>query len=884
MKSKKYLNIKTTILTIVIAGILSGCPFTDDKEQAHTDKGDDADIIQLKLAIEAVTKAPSEQSQKDSGSESSEKSKGPSPVDFTPPKGSAAYSEELEKFVEVKVTPERLKRQREKKRSELGAAPRKPAAGMALGFTSENYEPKYGIGERLRNAIEQQSERKYTYGFIYLDEYLSPEVRKQLDKIGIHILDVHGDMYSVKIARDQKVIKRAIELDYVKWIGYSQPKQKLSKGLTQAQKKYAGRIDSLPVYINLFDKEFQKQSAGYLKKAGITLGRFDSSLGAYHAVVKFEQIKWLSQQDYVLFIELDEPGSGDHDESMPVMGVDYIRSGGGGTNFNGSSTIVGIMDSGFMLGNAAATTHVDMNKNGCGRNFTSDAAGVWNDQHDHGTHVLGTVIATGSGNSRYRGVATGVGSDARHRIRAAKVLNSTNSFPTSSWVSNGFDYMANATSCDSSRPQVINASLGTSALGGSGSGSLSRKLDANTWDHRQLYVIAAGNSGSGASTIPSPGDAKNALTVGNVLAEGFQTIGDIRNSSSRGPTGDGRMKPNLVATGTSIDSVNAGTNNGYRSMTGTSMAAPHITGMAATLLQHYSIFQNRPHLLRAHLMASSILHDDDVTPANNSNGGRNTYGLGRASTYISHWARSGSNGWSGHWAARTITNRSWGYRDISVPSGTDRLVVVMTWDEDAASSGASKAVKYDLDLWIDKDANCTPDSKGQCGEWASQSYDDNVEYLIINNPAAGTYRLKIINWDAPSSGLPAAIAATIIRGDPTPAMTVSATASTSTPAVNTDFTVNTTVSTSSYVASATHFEISSISPGLQFVQVSTAREDGVNMAFSNDEFSLGNIIHGDSRSARWTLRATSPGTKSVTFRAWSENGGTQTRTVNITAN
>jgi hypothetical protein len=271
-------------------------------------------------------------------------------------------------------------------------------------------------------------------------------------------------------------------------------------------------------------------------------------------------------------------------------------------------------------------------------------------------------------------------------------------------------------------------------VGGNGTGSLSRKLDAKTWDHRQLYVISAGNSGSGSSTVASPGDAKNALTVGNVLKEGFQTIGDIRANSSRGPTGDGRMKPNLVATGTRIFSANAGTSNGYRTMTGTSMAAPHVAGIAATLRQHYTIFESRPHLLRAALMASSILHDDDVTPRNNSNGGRNTFGLGRVSSYIAHWARSGANGWSGHWAARTITNSNWGFRDISVPSGTDRLVVVMTWDEDNASAGASEAVSYDLDLWIDRNADCTPDDKGQCGEWASQSYDDNVEYLIIDNP------------------------------------------------------------------------------------------------------------------------------------------------------
>lgn len=878
MKYLKSLKSSLQLVLVFSLSVLVSCiPL---KEEVPPVQEGNLDIEMLKQAIEEIKNGPAEQSKRETSSESTEKPGKPQTTEIIPPKGAENYVLKDEKFVEVKGGIQRVKRRLKKGRSELGDAPSKPKDTIQLEFSSQVYELNAGIDVRLMKAVQNKSDRKFTYGFIYLDEYLNPEIEKEINQIGLQILDVHGEMYKVKIPRDEKALKASIELEYIKWIGYSLPEQKFSKGLKQSRKTYAKELKRLPVFINFFDPEFRKQGYELLMREGIILGQFDSDLNAYQAVVEIEKLDWLSQQDYILFIELEEIGGGYHDESMYVMGVDYIRTGGGGTNFDGSTTILGIMDSGFMLGGSAATTHVDLNKNGCGRNFTSDAAGVWNDQDDHGTHVLGTIIATGTGNSRNRGVATGIGNSGNRRIRAAKVINRNGRF-NSSWVRDGFDYLDDVSSCDNPRPQVINFSGGTDAVGGSGTGSLSRKLDAKTWDHRQLYVIAAGNSGSGASTVGSPGDAKNALTVGNVLDQGYQSIGDINNGSSRGPTGDGRMKPNLVATGTSIQSVNAGTNNDYRSMTGTSMATPHITGIAATLLQHYSVFRNRPHLLRAHLMASSILHNDDDTPRNNSSGGRNTYGLGRASTYISHWARSGSNGWSGHWASRSITNSSWGYRDITVPSGTDRLVVVMTWDEDAASSGAGKAVKYDLDLWVDRGADCTPDSKGQCGEWASQSYDDNVEYLIINNPSAGTYRLKIINWDAPSSGLPAAIAAVVIKGDPTPTMNISVTPTTFTTARNTDFTITTSVSTSAYIASATHIEISSMSAGLTFNKVSTTRKDGISMDFTDDEFSLGNIIQGDSRSAIWTFSATSLGSKNITFRIWSENGGSVTRTVTI---
>ena len=91
---------------------------------------------------------------------------------------------------------------------------------------------------------------------------------------------------------------------------------------------------------------------------------------------------------------------------------------------------------------------------------------------------------------------------------------------------------------------------------------------------------------------------------------------------------------------------------------------------------------------------------------------------------------------------------------LNLTPGADMAYVATRSVSQGASAGASQAVIHDIDLWADLNADCAPDAQGQCGEWASQSFDDNTEYLIIDNPPPGRYRLKAINWRAPSSSLP----------------------------------------------------------------------------------------------------------------------------------
>jgi serine protease AprX len=102
-----------------------------------------------------------------------------------------------------------------------------------------------------------------------------------------------------------------------------------------------------------------------------------------------------------------------------------------------------------------------------------------------------------------------------------------------------------------------------------------------------VICVAAGNTGPGARTIGSPGCARFVITVG-----ASDDNDKMARFSSRGPTADGRIKPDLVFPGVGIAAAQAaGTrlgpvvDEGYIAIDGTSMATPHAAGVATLMLQ-----------------------------------------------------------------------------------------------------------------------------------------------------------------------------------------------------------------------------------------------------------------------------------------------------------
>jgi subtilisin family serine protease len=200
-----------------------------------------------------------------------------------------------------------------------------------------------------------------------------------------------------------------------------------------------------------------------------------------------------------------------------------------------------------------------------GYDFMNDDNDPMDDQ-GHGTHVAGIVAANGE----IKGVAP------EATLYAYKICDY--SCPTDGTIAaleKAIDPDGDPSTDDG--VDIINMSIG-------GPGGFDDPLTVavnNLADENILVVISAGNEGDGAMTVTSPGNAARALTVAST-----DKNDNIASYSSRGPIlSETFQKPEISAPGSDITSLAIGSGN--VSMSGTSMAAPHVAGAAALVKQQY---------------------------------------------------------------------------------------------------------------------------------------------------------------------------------------------------------------------------------------------------------------------------------------------------------
>ncbi|HTJ36270.1 MAG TPA: S8 family serine peptidase [Dactylosporangium sp.] len=254
------------------------------------------------------------------------------------------------------------------------------------------------------------------------------------------------------------------------------------------------------------------------------------------------------------------------DVSVPMTGAPGAWAAG----YDGAGVKVAVLDTGI------DDTHPDLAGKVVARhNFVSDQeTGL--DLNGHGTHVSSTIAGSGAASGgKYKGMAPGVS------LMDGKVCWNVQGAGacSDSAILEGMQWAAE------SGARVVNMSLG--GPDELGVDPLEQAVNDLSARYGTLFVCAAGNWGGSTFQVGSPSTADAALSVAN-----FDKSGELYWSSLHGPRiGDYAVKPDIGAPGTDITAARSPSamdhlpEGQYVTMTGTSMATPHVAGAAALLEQ-----------------------------------------------------------------------------------------------------------------------------------------------------------------------------------------------------------------------------------------------------------------------------------------------------------
>ncbi len=387
----------------------------------------------------------------------------------------------------------------------------------------------------------------------------------------------------------------------------------------------------------------------------------------------------------------------------------------GGKKYDGSGVVVMMQDDGDI------GPHIDFE----GR-VDQSSANLQTSFGNHGDHVAGTFMGAGNLDPLAEGMAPGV---------FGFIYGNSN---------NHYNSVPGHYTNDSLRITTKSYSNGCNA----GYTSLTQQLDQQVVTYPSLiHVFSAGNAGTsscGYGAGPVWGNITGGHKIGkNVIAvANVDYIDNLATSSSRGPASDGRIKPDISAKGTNVYSDDE--NFSYRTISGTSMACPGVTGVLAQLYQAYKELNSGAEPNSALMKAIILNSADDL----GNPGPDFKFGWGRI---------------NGNKAIQLIENQQYLNSTISalgnnthtltIPTGVDRVKIMLYWKDPAASTVSNFSLVNDLDLQVLNPSlnaslplvlNPSPNAT-TLDQPAVQGIDNlnNMEQVVIDNPVSGNYTIIV---------------------------------------------------------------------------------------------------------------------------------------------
>lgn len=440
-------------------------------------------------------------------------------------------------------------------------------------------------------------------------------------------------------------------------------------------------------------------------------------------IIPNDCLEELASQPYVKWVEvIVAPSVPDSDKGRSIHRANLLDTQTpGGRNYTGEGVGTLCRDDG------PVGPHIDFE----GRHM-GPLGQIANGQ-SHGDGVSGIMAGAGNLNPANRGMAAGADLYVVNYVASFQDTNTVNLI-------------------NSGDVQVTNSSYSNGCNAGYTTVTQTVDTQANTIPSL-LHVFSAGNS-NGLDCGYGAGNQWGNITGGhkqgkNVIATANLDEGGVLLShSSRGPAHDGRIKPDISAHGQGQVSTNQ--NNGYQTFGGTSAAAPGIAGVSAQLYQAY-MEANAGALPDAALIKAALMN----TANDKGNVGPDfKFGWGLVNAYRAALLLE-----DGRYLSDDVSQGNTNTHMINVPANTTQVRFMVYWSDPQATPGANPALVNDLDLEV------TDPSNGTHQPWVLDStpnpvnldtpattgadHLNNVEQVLINNPAAGTYDIEITGFNVP---------------------------------------------------------------------------------------------------------------------------------------
>jgi subtilisin family serine protease/subtilisin-like proprotein convertase family protein len=594
---------------------------------------------------------------------------------------------------------------------------------------------------------------------------------RALESQGIRVLQYYPHL-TYLVWAESTAFEALESLPFVRWQGIYHPAYKTSQEL----RRKSGPIQNVDVFF--FNRGNPEATVNQLRSLGAKVlqsykaqpdGVFwDAIVQVEHEklpeIARLPEVVWLGYESPRPKLD-DEMSSqivaGNYTGGVPFTGYNTWLSNKG---VNGSGIVWAIVDTGVDWDHPDLASRLVGGYDFPGACTAAGQPGTDCASGGHGTHVAGIVCGDASaGHTDANGFLYGLGVAPACSLFAMNPLSGSSWPPAGGWQ-------------EHSKRAILGGAIGSNNSWTTGEGTAhgyqaserthdimvrDGNFDTASVAEPITIVFSAGNSGPGASTLTAPKEAKNPITVANSLNYRIGSIDSIASSSSRGPAVDGRVLPNVAAPGSEIASTRndlggscataiPGTGNLYAFCTGTSMAAPHVSGAAVLLAQRYQQLFGvlpSPALLKAWIINSTVDMGTPDIPNNNEGWGRVHLETAlRSDVQREFWDQSYVFANTGDFFEVTV----------GVPNPAQPLRVTLVWTDAPGAVGANPALVNNLDLTVQTN---------------SQTYRGNVfsgGWSTTGGVADSRNNIENVFVASPGSSATIRIDATLIAGDGVP--------------------------------------------------------------------------------------------------------------------